>query len=420
MMDSTIAKKKPWSKAALLAVVTVGCFTFLFNVVGQSGASSFKVDSKRLTIATVTQGQFNDHIPVRGNIEPIKSVYLDAIEGGRVEQLFVEEGVRVVKGQKILELSNTNLQLDVISREAQISEQLNNLHNTRLAIDQNRLSLKRDLIEIDYQLQQITRKVKQNESLLTRKLISVDLMTASQQEHDYLVKRRALTIEQQQQDEKLRSAQIKQLESNVKQLNRNLSVTRKNLESLVVRAPVDGLLTALNAQMGESKARGVRLGQVDIVDQFKVTATVDEFYVNRVQTGQSGDFKIDGKSYQLTLSKVYSQIRGGQFEVDMAFTGDKPANIRRGQTLQVNLHLGESRSAMLVNNGGFYQDTGGQWAFVVTTDGEQAYRKEIKTGRRNNRHIEILSGLAPGDKVVVSSYGSFAKMDQLSLSQATN
>jgi HlyD family secretion protein len=217
----------------------------------------------------------------------------------------------VVAGQKILELSNTSLQLDVTSREAQISEQLNCLHNTRLAIDQNRLSLKRDLIEIDYKLQQFSRKVKQNKSLLKRKLISTDKMTASVEEFEYLTKSRALTIEQEQLDEKLRAAQIKQLEGNVTQLNHNLSVTRKNLENLVVRAPVGGLLSALNAQMGESKDRGVRLGQVDIVAQFKVTVRVDEFYVNRVLAGQNAEFKIAGKSYQLTLTKVYSQINGG-------------------------------------------------------------------------------------------------------------
>ena len=414
-MDSVIEKKKPWSKIVFIAAVVAGSFAVLLNVAGQAGASSYKVDAKRLTIATVTQGQFNDYIPVRGNVEPIKSVYLDAIEGGQVEQLFVEEGDQVVAGQKILELSNTTLQLDVISREAQISEQLNNLHNTRLAIDQNRLSLKRDLIEIDYKLQQISRKVKQNKSLLKRKLISTDQMTASVEEFAYLTKSRALTIEQQQQDEKLRAAQIKQLEGNVTQLNRNLSVTRKNLDNLVVRAPVDGLLSALNAQMGESKDRGVRLGQVDIVGQFKVTARVDEFYVNRVLAGQNAEFKIAGKSYQLTLTKVYSQINGGQFAVDLAFKGEAPQKMRRGQTLQVNLHLGESTEAMLVSNGGFYQDTGGQWVFVVSDNGEQAYRKEIKTGRRNNRHIEVLSGLKPGERVVVSSYGNFSQMQNLSL-----
>ncbi len=414
-MDSAIQKKKPWSKMVFIAVVVAGSFAVLFNVAGHSGAASYTVDAKRLTIATVTQGQFNDYIPVRGNVEPIKSVYLDAIEGGRVEQIFVEEGEQVVAGQKILELSNTTLQLDVISREAQISEQLNNLHNTRLAIDQNRLSLKRDLIEIDYKLQQLSRKVKQNKSLLKRKLISIDQMTASVEEFEYLTKSRALTIEQQQQDEKLRAAQIKQLEGNVTQLNRNLSVTRKNLENLVVRAPVDGLLSALNAQMGESKNRGVRLGQVDIVGQFKVTARVDEFYVNRVLAGQNAEFKIAGQSYQLTLTKVYSQINGGQFEVDLAFKGVAPQKMRRGQTLQVNLHLGESIDALLVSNGGFYQDTAGQWVFVLSDNGEQAYRKEIKTGRRNNRHIEVLSGLNPGERVVVSSYGNFAQMQNLSL-----
>lgn len=414
-MDSVIERKTPWLKIVLIGTLLVAGLTGFYNMVGQTAGASYNVSGDRLTIATVNNGQFDDSIALRGNIIPAKSVYLDAIEGGRVEQIFVEEGAQVKAGQKILELSNSTLQLDVISREAQISEQLNNLHNTRLAIDQNRLSLKRDLLEIDYQLQQLTRQIKQNQSLLANKLISKDQGAELQEQYDYMKKRRALTIEQQVQDEKLRAAQIEQLEGSVEQLNRNLSVTRKNLEHLVVRAPVDGLLSSLNADIGESKSRGGRLGQVDIVNQFKVTASVDEFYVSKVRQGQNAQFNIGNKSFGLVLSKVYAQISGGQFEVDFVFGGETPQNIRRGQSLQLNLQLGASKQGLLVNNGGFYQDTAGKWAFVIDASGKQAMRTAITTGRRNNRHIEVLSGLKPGDQVVVSSYGNFAEMTLLNL-----
>lgn len=412
-MDSPISSKNSKRKVLMTLLLLSVVGTVLMLLSNKSPGNSYNVAKDRLTIVTVSEGQFDDAISIRGSITPAKSVYLDAIEGGRVDKLYVEEGAEVKAGQKLMELSNTSLQLDVISREAQISEQLNNLHNTRLAIDQNRLRLKRDLLEMDYQLQQLARKLKQNEVLVAKKLLSEDKALEAQQEYEYLTKRRELIIEQQRQDEKLRTAQIKQLEGNVEQLNRNLLVTRKNLENLTVRAPVDGLLSSLDAQMGESKARGVRLGQVDIVDEYKVTARVDEFYVNRVTQGQRATFVISGKPYQLVLSKIYAQINGGQFEVDFMFEDNKPQNIRRGQSLQINLHLGESVPATLLTNGGFYSDTAGKWAFVLDSDGKLAMRRDIRTGRRNNRHIEVLSGLNVGDRVVVSSYGNFAQMTQL-------
>ena len=354
---------------------------------------------------------------MRGNVMPSKSVFLDAIEGGRIEEVLVEEGAMVKKGDKLIVLSNTSLQLDVISREAQISEQLNNLHNTRLAIDQNRLNLKRNLLELDYQIAQDARKLAQHKKLRVQELISIEDLKQVEERHKYLRQRRELVIEQQQQDERIRSAQIAQLEDSVTQLNKNLQFARKNLENLIVRAPVDGQLTSLNAELGESKARGVRLGQVDLVDSYKVTARIDEFYLGRVIAGQQATFKLTNKDYPLSLSKVYSQVATGQFEVDFAFSGDIPANLRRGQSLQIDLSLGESNQALLIPNGGFFQDTGGRWLFVVDQATQTAQRREVQLGRRNTQVVEVLSGLEQGEYVISSSYGAFAKMNTLSLDE---
>jgi len=368
-----------------------------------------------LRITAAFSGVFKDAIPIRGNITPKKTIYLDAIEGGRVEKILVEEGVMVTAGQPLLELSNTSLQLDVISREAQISEQLNNLHNTRLAIEQNRLSLKRELIELDYQIAQAHRKLNQMDKLLSKNIVAIDEQKSSSDHYHYLVKRRALTIEQQRQDEEIRSTQIAQLEDSVAQLNKNLKFARKNLENLIVKAPTNGQLTSFNAELGESKTRGERLGQVDIVNSYKVVAKVDEFYLSRVLSGQMASFSLQGKEYGLILSKVYAQVSQGQFEVDFNFSNEIPKSLRRGQSLQIDLSLGQAKQAVLIPNGGFYQDTGGKWIFVIDKNTEIASRRTIKIGQRNSEYIEVLAGLTAGEQVISSSYGPLAKIQQIKI-----
>ncbi|WP_017216961.1 efflux RND transporter periplasmic adaptor subunit [Pseudoalteromonas sp. NJ631] len=415
-MDRKITPNKRFQLWWLALPIIVVAY-FAFDSAASSSGDRVNLAMDKVKISTVTKGKFHDLIPLRGSIMPSKSVYLDAIEGGRVEARFVEEGAMVKKGDKLLALSNTSLQLDVISREAQISEQLNNLHNTRLAIDQNRLNLKRNLLELDFQVSQSERKLAQFKRLGSGNLVSKDELQAAEDETEYLKNRRKLIIEQQQQDEKIRTAQIAQLEDSVEQLNKNLGFARKNLENLIIKAPMDGQLTALDAELGASKARGARLGQVDIVSEYKVSAQIDEFYLGRVYEGQTARLTLQGKPYELTLAKVYAEVSNGRFEVDLTFNAALPSEMRRGQSLQLELLLADAKAATLIPNGGFYQDTGGKWVFVLEQGSQVAVKKSVTFGERNNKYIEVLDGLAVGDRVITSSYSSFKDMQSVSLTR---
>jgi len=376
--------------------------------------TSYTLDGQRIRTAKVERGVYEDYIPLRASVEPERSVYLDAIEGGRVESILVEEGAFVEQGQPLVELSNTSLQLDVIAREAEVSEQLNNLRNTQLAIEQNRLSLKSELIEIDYQIARLTRLVNRYVELEGNQFISKNEYEDAVDELAYWKSRRVVTRASQAQDEKIRLAQIEQLEASVDQLEKNLALTRLNLENLLVRAPRSGQLTSLDAEIGESKSRGERLGQIDDVDRFKAVALVNEFYLNRVRTGQRAELEIGGERYELEVSKLYPEVQASQFEVDLRFTGEAPDDIRRGQTLKLRLVLGDtSDRATLIANGPFFNDTGGAWVFVLNPNRDVAVRREVQFGRRNPNSIEVVSGLIEGDEVIISSYSNFITVDRL-------
>ena len=381
-------------------------------------STSFTLDGQRIRIAEVSNGVYEDYIPLRATVEPERTVYLDAIDGGRVEAILVEEGVIVEAGQPLIELSNTSLQLDVIAREAEVSEQLNNLRNTQLAIEQNRLKLKSDLIEIDYQILRLSRLVSRYEELEGKQFLSRNEYDNSIDELDYWKSRRVVTKESQVQDEKIRLVQIAQLNNSVEQLEKNLTLASANLDDLLIRAPRAGKLTSMNAEIGESKARGERLGQIDDVDKFKATALVNEFYLNRVRVGQQALLTVNGKDYALEVSKIYPEVQAAQFEVDLRFSAATPQDIRRGQALQLRLVLGDTtQSATLLSSGPFFNDTGGAWVFVLDAGGEVARRRPVQFGRRNPNNIEVEAGLVAGDKVIVSSYASFIEVERLFIDQ---
>jgi HlyD family secretion protein len=412
-MDRKIerATRKP-----LFVIGGIAAATLLVVLVWASrdSSTSYTLDGQRIRTSTVETGVYEDYIPLRATVEPERTVYLDAVEGGRVENILVDDGTYVEEGQPILELSNTSLQLDVIAREAEVSEQLNNLRNTQLAIEQNRLSLKSDLIEIDYQISRLDRLVRRYVELEGNQFISKNEYEDAVDELEYWKKRREVTRESQAQDETIRLAQIEQLEASVGQLEKNLSLTRSNLDNLLVRAPRAGQLTSLNAELGESKGRGERLGQIDDVDRFKTTSLVNEFYLNRVVVGQRAELDVDGRRYELEVSKVYPNVQASQFEIDLRFLGDAPADIRRGQTLQMRLVLGDTDSnAVLLANGPFFNDTGGAWVFVMDQNRSVANRRDVELGRRNSNNIEVVAGLTDGDEVIISSYSNFITVDRL-------
>lgn len=415
-MDRKVERRRfTWPRVVAGGLVAALVLGLGYQFATTSGVRSFAIASELVTISTAANGTFLDFVPIRGNVTPLNTVYLDAIEGGRVETIFAEEGSFVEQGQPIIELSNTTLQLDVISREAQVSEQLNNLRNTRLAMEQNRLALKSALVEIDYQLSRLTRLTERRAELLERNLIARQDYEDAADELEYYRNRREVTLESQDADERMRLAQIDSLESTVVQLERNLEIARANLDNLVIKAPLTGQLTALDAEIGESKARGQRLGQIDDVDRFKVTALVDEFYVTRTQSGQSAEFDLSGETFVLEVIKVYPEITDGQFQIDLAFVDAVPSNLRRGQTLQIRVALGDSAEALLLPRGGFFQDTGGNWAFVLDRSGDYALRRDIRLGRRNPEYFEVLEGLDPGERVITSAYSAYAGMDRIEL-----
>lgn len=415
-MDRQITKKKwPPKKIAALSVIVLICGAVLYGLIFGDRSSKLNVDSERITVATVQRGQFQESIPVIGTVLPIKTIYLDAVEGGRVETRYIEAGTLVQQGDNILKLSNTNLLLDIMYREAQLFEQSNNLRNSRLLMEQNRLNLRRELSEINFSIKQQKRTFERNTELVKKNLISQEEYEQAKDEYEFLLERRELTLETQKQDSIFRQTQIEQLEASLERMQSNLQIAKQKLDDLVIRAPITGALTSLNAEIGESKAAGERLGQIDVLEGFKVRAAIDEHYLHRIEIGRSGTFDFAGNSYALTVKKIFPEVQSGRFEVDMEFDGQEPGGIRRGQTLHIRLELGDLSEAILLPRGGFYQSTGGQWVYILNESGDQATKRDIQLGRQNPEVYEVLEGLEPGERVITSSYDNFGNIDKLIL-----
>ena len=415
-MDRVVVKT-PWEKYRKFILSGGGLIAFiiLILVFMPEGGRALKVDNDRIVVSKVIEGEFDDFIPVRGQVAPLRTVFLDAIEGGRVEAIHIEDGASVVPGQMIVELSNITLQLDIIGREAAISEQINNLRNTELALEQNRLEHKRNLVDINYNIKRLSREIERQRPLVEKGTTSKMVFEQMQDEYDYYLARQAVTLESQETDERIQLVQMEQLRTTGAQLEKNLEVASRNLDALNVTAPVEGRLTAFNLEVGQSLNRGDRIGQIDDPDNFKITANIDEFYLGRVDIEQVGVFTLGGDEYTLRINKVYPQVTNGTFAVDMVFTGDQPDNVRRGQTVQLNLQLGDPTPSLMIPNGAFYQDTGGNWVFVVAPDGSKAVKRSVRLGRRNVRFIEVVDGLEPGEMVITSPYTNYLDMDRLEL-----
>jgi HlyD family secretion protein len=414
-MDRRVEKKTSYGRLAVYAAGGIAVLLFGWWFVDTLlGGRSLSVNSQRITASPVTTGTFEDYIPLRGRLVPRSTVFLDAIEGGRVEQTLVEDGALVEAGDMIAVLSNTNLQLEVLGREAAVTEQLNNMRTIELQLEQNRLAHKRNLIEIDYQITRLTREITRQRELIAKDLVSQSTIDQLQDELNYYRNRREITLESQATDARMQEQQLRQLREAGEQLQAGLGFARKNLEDLSVRAPVAGKLSGFNIEIGQSITRGGRLGQIDDPDGYKLNARIDEYYLGRVDLQQVAVVEHNGRNLDLRISKIYPQVNEGQFEVDMLFA-DEPQGLRRGQTLQVRLTLGDNTDAVLIPNGAFYQETGGNWVFVVSPDGSEAIRRTVQLGRRNMNFIEVLDGLEPGETVITSPYTSFVGMDRLNL-----
>lgn len=417
-MDRKLEKKKwPPKKIAGIASGTLLGLFIIYQIAFSDSSSRLKVSTERLVVSVVKRGEFQEFIPVIGTVIPIKTIYLDAIEGGSVEHLFLEAGSYVEQGDPILRLANTNLLLDIMYREAELFQQSNNLRNTRLAMEENRLALKAQLIELDYRIKQSRRDYNTQKELADKSLIAQQQFEAAEDEYNYLLATRELTLESHKQDSIFREVQLTQLEESLVRMEANLEVVKQNLDNLTIKAPVSGQLTSLNAEIGESKTRGERLGQIDVLDGFKLRVDIDEYYISRVSIGQQGTFTFAGKEYMLQVSKVYPEVINGRFEVDMEFTGEEPEGIRRGQSQHIRLELGDPAEALLLARGGFFQKTGGQWVYLLDESGNLAVKQPIRLGRQNTDVFEVLEGLKPGDQVITSSYDTFGDIDKLVLNE---
>lgn len=413
-MDRRIERRRLTPRRIAIAggiVVFAGVLAYGYVRYGLS--RTLTVGAERLTVARVSYDTFHEYIPITGNVVPLKTVYLDAVEGGQVTDVFVEEGAIVEAGTPLVKLKNTALQLQVIGNEAQLTEQLNLLTNTELNFEQNRLSRQRELLEIDYQLAMTRRHLD-----IRRPLIGTGGATQAEIDdlEDKLVYYQGLqkaVQEAQAVDTQFQETQIKSLREALAAMNANLDIARQNLEDLMIVAPISGQLTLLEAEVGESKAQGVRIGQIDQVNAFKVTALVDEFYLTRIIIGQRATVDIAGKEYELEISKVYPGVQNRQFEVDLEFLGNPPDGIRRGQTLRMRLEIGQPADTLVLENGPFYDDTGGQWVFVVDSGGAYAERRTVRLGRRNPEGIEVLGGLEEGESVIVSTYSNLTNFDRI-------
>jgi HlyD family secretion protein len=413
-MDRVIPKKKGLQKKHIGFIVFGIIIIVLFYMAFFSDrTSTYRVEKDKLIIEPVTEGQFNDYITVPGTVEPISTIFLDAQEGGRVEEILIEEGAMVRKGDIILRLSNPDLYLNILDSEAQLAEKENFLRNTQVTMEQERISIKRELISLKYDIERKQRNFEQNAKLIKDNLISKEEYLRSKEDLDMAIQSRNLFVEREKQDSIFRSVQVETLKANLDNMRKNLALVRQRVENLNVRATVDGQLGLLVPEIGQSISRGANMGQINVLTSYKVTAQIDEHYIDRVRTQLTATLDRQGKEYDLVVKRVYPEVRNGTFEIDMVFADSMPENIRTGQTYYTSLQLGQPKISVLVPIGGFFQETGGQWIFVLDPSESYAVKRNISLGRKNPKYYEVLEGLTPGEKVIVSGYETFGKNEKL-------
>ena len=415
-MDVPI-KKKQFSKSriALIAGGLAILALIVFVVMSTSGGSKLNVEKERISINPVKNDVFQENIPVNGIVLPITTIYLDALEGGRVEEKFVEDGAIMKKGEPILRLSNTDLELSLINQETSVYNLLTQMQISQNAARQNTINRRNQFTDVENSLIEAKRLYDLNQRLYDKDAIGRQDYESSRNNYEYQKQRMRLAKQVLSQDSISTKQEVGQSQSSYARTRSALELMRKKVGDLVVRAPVDGQLTSLDAEIGQSKNKGERLGQIDVLSGFKVRVDIDEHYISRIYSGQKGTFTFNNKQYTLAIKKVFTQVANGRFQVDMHFEGDIPEGIRRGQNLQIRVALSAEKQALLVSKGGFFQKTGGNWIFKVSEDGDTAYKVNIRLGSQNTEYYEVLEGLNPGDKVVTSSYDSFGDAEELIL-----
>jgi len=411
-------EKKTWNTKRILIIVGITALVALLAgaVYSGMGKSKLDVDPDRLTISTITRGPFQENIPVNGVVMPLTTIYLDASDGGRVEEKYVEDGAKLKKGDPILRLSNTDLELSLANEETSVIGQQIQMQISATQAQSATISKLNSMADVDIAYKEAERVYKLDKELYAKKAIgSQEFQTATNQ-YNYQLSRRKLAQQILQQDSVSVRQQSGQTKEQFAQMKQTLDLLRQKVAALIVRSPTDGQLTAFDSEIGQDKTKGEHLGQIDVASGFKVRVSIEEHYISRIFTGLTGSFEFAGKTYKLVIKKVFNgQAVNGQIQADMAFVGPAPTGIIKGQTLQVTLALSNETIALLLPKGGFYQQTGGNWIFKVSADGKRAYRVPIQINRATTDNYELTSGLEPGDKVITSSYETYGDIQELVL-----
>ena len=415
-MDRVI-EKKTWTTKRILTIGGIAAIVLLIvaAIYFTSGKSRLNVDTERITISEIKKGPFQEFIPVNGTVLPLTTIYLDALEGGRVEEKFVEDGAVMKKEQPILRLSNTDLELSLVNQQTAVYNLLTQMQISQNSAQQNTVNRLNSLTDANSQLKEAERVYNLNKKLYDQKVIGGQEFKQSENNYFYLLEKKKLSEQLLHQDSASNVQQLNQARQSYLGSQNALAVTRKKVGDLIVRAPVDGQLTSLDAEIGQSKNKGERLGQLDVIGGFKVRVDIDEHYISRIFIGLMGQATIAGKDYKLKIKKVYTQVTAGRFQVDMEFDGAVPEGIRRGQTLQIRVALSDEVEALLLPKGGFYQQTGGNWIFKVSENGKVAYKVDVQLGMQSPDYYQVLQGLQAGDKVITSSYENYGTIQELIL-----
>ena len=420
-MDIRIEKKKGlralFTKRGIPYLAGAVLLIFVVWLLVRGNSSRLRIDARTISVGEVARGEFNDYIRVTGQVQPITTVQLSPLEAGVVERLVVEEGASVHKGDVLVELSNTSLTLEILNSEAELAEKQNILRNTLISMEQQKLDLRLDKVQLDLDVERKRRTWQQNEELYRNNLIAREDWLQSKEDYELAAKKRELNIERQVQDSLYRTVQIEQMEDNLANMKRNMELIRQRIGNLQVKSPIDGEVGLLDVVLGQSVTSGQKIGQVNDLSDYKVEAQIDESYIDRVRAGLDATFERQDTAFTMRLRKVYPEVRNGQFRADFTFVGAHPRNIRSGQTYYLHLELGQPTDAVIIPRGSFYQSTGGAWIYVVAPEGDRAYKRQIRIGRQNPQYYEVLEGLEPGERVIVSGYENYGANDVLILNK---
>jgi len=415
-MDRIIEKKK-WTTKKIVTIAAITAFVLfvIYLVFFRDKQSRLYVNQDEITISTVEKGKFQEFIPVDGIVYPKNTIYIDAVQGGIVEQVYVEDGAMLKKGDPILKLSNADMELNYMDQETRMYDAINNLANTKISLEQNKYNRQKDITSIQYDIDKLKLDFQRKQGFYKQDMISKKEFEDAQRDYEYALKQLNISLRLQRLDSISNITQGSQIASSMDRMHNNLGLLRKNLENLIVKAPADGQLSSFLVEIGQTKGTGEHLGELNIQGGYKLRANVDERYISRVFNGQEAEFDLSGKTYEMQVFKIYSNVTNGSFQVDLKFKNEEPQDIKRGQTLQLRLKFSSPTDALILKRGGFFQETGGNWVYLLDGSGKTAVKHTIRIGRQNTDYYEVLEGLQPGDKVIVSSYDSFGNKDKLIL-----